>query len=549
MGAGVGTLERARRDLESLMPAERLQALQRGGLTENEAAQVVNGMGGILSTPISDTGSVLDAADALRAVGVDDAAQGRLGHLANQGLSTANPGSIESSIQVSQKDSPRNMTAPMVPNEFPTYGSNRTENDEIGATLDAVTPRNDPSGGAEMSLLTTSKSGPSETSSTNDGRPQTAKDAMLERRRRAQEAADSKYRASVLESPELRAAREGSREVRRMAKERGARGGGGAQGAGVHFAGRGGDAQDEENRGGGHGNGGMSGGGDYYREPCIRRDDCMMATAAVTAAVETMHRGSSSERLGDPRLWGDRSRVAGSPSADASRPGTAAMPGIGSRVGRFGEVREPEPNARRSSMVSPPVKVSQPITGGWRLSERKSLGSGSFGQVFLGLNTNTGELIAVKRLAVPNDQISDRSAEAMGSRGVVSSDGIRCEGEVHEDGVNFGEVQREVGLMATLAHANIVRYLGCELHRPKENDGVSSMANIYVLQEWVRSSNLVSVHRINFRVHSLWILEIYVSTITITVGVIVPSLLHIGTWWIFGWTCSCVWSPRLCRCA
>eukprot|EP00613_Pedinella_sp_CCMP2098_P046584 CAMPEP_0171843884 /NCGR_PEP_ID=MMETSP0992-20121227/16138_1 /TAXON_ID=483369 /ORGANISM="non described non described, Strain CCMP2098" /LENGTH=710 /DNA_ID=CAMNT_0012461571 /DNA_START=72 /DNA_END=2201 /DNA_ORIENTATION=+ len=68
-------------------------------------------------------------------------------------------------------------------------------------------------------------------------------------------------------------------------------------------------------------------------------------------------------------------------------------------------------SSRRASVMI--AKVSYPVPGGWRISEKRELGSGSFGRVFLGLNTRTGELLAVKRMAIPTDQIENDALDQM----------------------------------------------------------------------------------------------------------------------------------------
>ena len=65
-----------------------------------------------------------------------------------------------------------------------------------------------------------------------------------------------------------------------------------------------------------------------------------------------------------------------------------------------------------------------------------NLGSGSFGSVFLGLNSDTGELFAVKEVHVNNkdqDKIQQESME---------------------------QLEQEVELLSRLQHPNIVRYVG-----------------------------------------------------------------------------------------
>jgi serine/threonine protein kinase len=79
--------------------------------------------------------------------------------------------------------------------------------------------------------------------------------------------------------------------------------------------------------------------------------------------------------------------------------------------------------------------------GKWRLGSQ--IGKGSFGDVFVGMNTCNGVLMAVKR--------------------------FRIEGAILKD------IRTEVELMRSLDHKNIVRYYGAEMDRK----------NLHVFQEWV----------------------------------------------------------------
>eukprot|EP00980_Cylindrotheca_fusiformis_P026074 scaffold15305_cov126-Cylindrotheca_fusiformis.AAC.12 len=87
--------------------------------------------------------------------------------------------------------------------------------------------------------------------------------------------------------------------------------------------------------------------------------------------------------------------------------------------------------------------------GEWTLGTK--IGVGSFGVVHVGMNTRTGTLMAVKIFKV--------------------------EGAVMKD------VRREVELMRSLRHKNIVRYLGA--HMDKEN--------LYIFQEWVPGGSIASM--------------------------------------------------------
>lgn len=79
--------------------------------------------------------------------------------------------------------------------------------------------------------------------------------------------------------------------------------------------------------------------------------------------------------------------------------------------------------------------------GRWKKGQL--LGTGSFGQVYQGLNLDTGAMLAVKVLTVPD--------------GTQKGQGV------------LEEIHREIDLMSSLSHANIVQYLGAEVdHRARE---------------------------------------------------------------------------------
>lgn len=78
--------------------------------------------------------------------------------------------------------------------------------------------------------------------------------------------------------------------------------------------------------------------------------------------------------------------------------------------------------------------------GRWKKGQL--LGTGSFGQVYQGLNLDTGAMLAVKVLTVPGggQHDSDRKGQVI-----------------------LEEIHKEIELMSSLSHANIVQYLGAEV--------------------------------------------------------------------------------------
>ena len=89
-------------------------------------------------------------------------------------------------------------------------------------------------------------------------------------------------------------------------------------------------------------------------------------------------------------------------------------------------------HSHSDSVSSPP---SIPSITNWRKGEL--LGQGAYGQVFLGLNTDTGQLLAVKQV-----QLSKERSKA--SDQLISA------------------LESEIALMAGLVHDNIVRYVGSQ---------------------------------------------------------------------------------------
>ncbi|KAK1582437.1 hypothetical protein Q3G72_014963 [Acer saccharum] len=86
-----------------------------------------------------------------------------------------------------------------------------------------------------------------------------------------------------------------------------------------------------------------------------------------------------------------------------------------------------------SKPFSPPVKMAPPIR--WRKGEL--IGCGAFGRVYMGMNLDSGELLAVKQVLIAANGASKEKAQA-----------------------HVKELEEEVKLLKDLSHPNIVRYLG-----------------------------------------------------------------------------------------
>ena len=95
----------------------------------------------------------------------------------------------------------------------------------------------------------------------------------------------------------------------------------------------------------------------------------------------------------------------------------------------------------------------------WRRGE--VIGVGAFGKVYLGMNLDTGELMAVKVL--------ERRDRDRGRR--------EGEGKEEDDALAVAEavasVAHEVSVLRNLSHPNIVRYLGADRSPPDNSPGNS----------------------------------------------------------------------------
>ena len=112
--------------------------------------------------------------------------------------------------------------------------------------------------------------------------------------------------------------------------------------------------------------------------------------------------------------------------------------------------------------------------GKWSLGSE--IGVGSFGRVFMGLNASNGSIMAVKVLRIPNEK----------KRLIVE------------------DLQREIDLMKSLKHPNIVRYLGAEV------DNSTNILNIF--QEWAPGGSISALLK-KFGPFSINIVKSYVIQI------------------------------------
>ncbi|KAL3232598.1 Serine/threonine-protein kinase STE11 [Nakaseomyces bracarensis] len=127
--------------------------------------------------------------------------------------------------------------------------------------------------------------------------------------------------------------------------------------------------------------------------------------------------------------------------------------------------------------VSLPTKIVTPKN--WLKGAR--IGSGSFGTVYLGMNAQTGELMAVKQVEikhVPEGTDSEKSNEKGSNNNVPSSN-------LHKKMIDA--LQHEMSLLKELQHENIVTYYGSSQEGGNLNifleyvpgGSVSSMLNNY----------------------------------------------------------------------
>ncbi|KAJ1417114.1 Serine/threonine-protein kinase, active site [Sesbania bispinosa] len=89
----------------------------------------------------------------------------------------------------------------------------------------------------------------------------------------------------------------------------------------------------------------------------------------------------------------------------------------------------------KPSLPSPPVPKDTAPPIRWRKGEL--IGCGAFGQVYVGMNLDSGELLAVKQVLIAASSGSKEKAQA-----------------------HIRELEEEVKLLKDLSHPNIVRYLG-----------------------------------------------------------------------------------------
>ncbi|XVF41937.1 hypothetical protein PTKIN_Ptkin01aG0320800 [Pterospermum kingtungense] len=99
---------------------------------------------------------------------------------------------------------------------------------------------------------------------------------------------------------------------------------------------------------------------------------------------------------------------------------------------------------RESRVLSKPSSPSPPPPIRWRKGEL--IGSGAFGRVYMGMNLDSGELLAVKEVLIAANSASKEKAQA-----------------------RVKELEEEVKLLKNLSHPNIVRYLGTAIEEETLN--------------------------------------------------------------------------------
>lgn len=130
-------------------------------------------------------------------------------------------------------------------------------------------------------------------------------------------------------------------------------------------------------------------------------------------------------------------------SLSSSNSITSTSSTLNTATRRSSEMTSSHSSNRRSTEVTSPNAIKSKAKRVIRWQKGELLGEGGFGKVFLGMHTDTGELIAVKQVTIPREN-ADASAKVTA-------------------------LQKEIELMQDLDHENIVRYLGSERVEDKLN--------------------------------------------------------------------------------
>jgi mitogen-activated protein kinase kinase kinase len=124
----------------------------------------------------------------------------------------------------------------------------------------------------------------------------------------------------------------------------------------------------------------------------------------------------------------------------------------------------------------------------WKING-SPIGRGSFGTVHLGIDYTTGTLMPVKSIELSSHAYySDRN-----NRG---------------DSSMLLDFQREINVLRSLNHENIVRYLGSEVLPGGQGDSLM----LYIFQEWVPGGSLAGLLR-KFGPFSTTIIQRYLMQI------------------------------------
>mmetsp|Transcript_16592 Transcript_16592/g.23650 ORF Transcript_16592/g.23650 Transcript_16592/m.23650 type:complete len:754 (-) Transcript_16592:366-2627(-) len=111
----------------------------------------------------------------------------------------------------------------------------------------------------------------------------------------------------------------------------------------------------------------------------------------------------------------------------------------------------------------------------WKING-EPIGRGSFGTVHLGIDYTTGTLMAVKSIEIPSD--------------IYYKDGVNNDEFSPAAMLDF---QREINVLRSLSHENIVRYLGSEVSSSDDGNNLGGMTTFYIFQEWVPGGSLAGL--------------------------------------------------------